>query len=150
MGLRLIQTPRFPCNNLNTRMVEYELVKFMGFMDKLLGKSERLSVEEYEELDLGEYESEIVEEAETLIKVAEVTGLNEVPEIRRQIYEGNIVIADIAFLRHDKLTLDRILKDLRQLAEDVNGDIVGLGEDYVVVTPTGIRVDRNKIRGVKK
>jgi hypothetical protein len=131
-------------------MVEYEMVKFMGFMDKLLGKSERLSVEEYEELDLGEYESEIVEEAETLIKVAEVTGLNEVPEIRRQIYEGNIVIADIAFLRHDKLTLDRILKDLRQLAEDVNGDIVGLGEDYVVVTPTGIRVDRNKIRGIKK
>jgi hypothetical protein len=122
----------------------------MGLMDKLLGKSERLSVEEYEELDLGEYEAEIVEEAETLIKVAEVTGLNEVPEIRRQIYEGNIVIADIAFLRHDKLTLDRILKDLRQLAEDVNGDIVGLGEDYVVITPTGIRVDRNKIRGIKK
>lgn len=126
------------------------MVKVMGIMDKLLGKSERLSVEEYEELDLGEYEAEIVEEAETLIKVAEVTGLNEVPEIRRQIYEGNIVIADIAFLRHDKLTLDRILKDLRQLAEDVNGDIVGLGEDYVVVTPTGIRVDRNKIRGIKK
>jgi len=122
----------------------------MGIMDKLLGKSERLSVEDYEELDLGEYEAEIVEEAETLIKVAEVTGLNEVPEIRRQIYEGNIVIADIAFLRHDKLTLDRILKDLKQLAEDVNGDIVGLGEDYVVVTPTGIKVDRNKIRGIKK
>jgi hypothetical protein len=131
-------------------MVEYQVVKVMGIMDKLLGKSERLSVEDYEELDLGEYEAEIVEEAETLIKVAEVTGLNEVPEIRRQIYEGNIVIADIAFLRHDKLTLDRILKDLKQLAEDVNGDIVGLGEDYVVVTPTGIKVDRNKIRGIKK
>ena len=131
-------------------MNDYGVVKVMGIMDKLLGKSERLSVEEYEELDLGEYESEIVEEAETLIKVAEVTGLNEVPEIRRQIYDGNIVIADIAFLRHDKLTLDRILKDLKQLAEDVNGDIVGLGEDYVVVTPTGIRVDRNKIRGIKK
>jgi hypothetical protein len=122
----------------------------MGLMDKLLGKSERLSVEDYEELDLGEYESEIVEEAETLIKVAEITGLNEVPEIRRQIYEGNIVVADIAFLRHDKLTLDRILKDLKQLAEDINGDIVGLGEDYVIITPTGIRVDRNKIRGIRK
>jgi len=122
----------------------------MGFMDKLLGKSERLSVEDYEELDLSEYESEIVEEAETLIKVAEVTGLNEVPEIRRQIYEGNIVVADIAFLRHDKLTLDRILKDLKQLAEDINGDIVGLGEDYIIITPTGIKIDRNKIRGVRK
>lgn len=121
----------------------------MGIMDKLLGKPERVPVEEYEELDLGEYEAEIVSEAETYIKVAEVTGLNEVPEIRRQIYEGNIVIADVAFLKHDKLTMDRILKDLRQLAEDVSGDIVGLGEDYVIITPTGIKVDRNKIKGVR-
>ncbi len=118
-------------------------------MDKLLGKSERVPVEEYEELDLGEYEAEIVGEAETYIKVAEITGLNEVPEIRRQIYEGNIVIADVAFLKHDKLTMDRILKDLRQLAEDVGGDIVGLGEDYIIITPTGIKVDRNKIKGVR-
>jgi hypothetical protein len=118
----------------------------MGFLDKLLGKSERISVDEYEEIDLSEYEAEIKEEAETYVRVAEVTGLNEIPEIRRQIYEGNIVVADIAFLKHDKLTLDRVLKDLRQLAEDVNGDIVGLGEDYILITPTGIKVDRDKIR----
>jgi len=119
----------------------------MGFMDKLLGKSDRVSVDEYEEIDLKEYEAEMVEEAETFVKVAEVTGINEIPEIRRQVYEGNIVIADIAFIKHDKITLDRILKDLKQLAEDVSGDIVGLGEDYVIVTPTGIRIDRNKIKG---
>ncbi|MCD6493842.1 MAG: cell division protein SepF [Archaeoglobaceae archaeon] len=119
----------------------------MGIIDKILGKSDKISVEEYEELDLGEYETEIVE-GETFVKVAEVTGLGEVPEIRRQIYEGNIVIADIAFIKHDKLTLDRILKDLKQLADDIGGDIVGLGEDYVIITPTGIKIDRNKIRGV--
>ena len=123
------------------------LVNVMGIIDKILGKSDKISVEEYEELDLGEYEAEIVE-GETFVKVAEVTGLGEVPEIRRQIYEGNIVIADIAFIKHDKLTLDRILKDLKQLADDIGGDIVGLGEDYVIITPTGIKIDRNKIRGV--
>ena len=123
------------------------LVNVMGIIDKILGKSDKISVEEYEELDLGEYETEIVE-GETFVKVAEVTGLGEVPEIRRQIYEGNIVIADIAFIKHDKLTLDRILKDLKQLADDIGGDIVGLGEDYVIITPTGIKIDRNKIRGV--
>ncbi|AGK60223.1 hypothetical protein Asulf_00189 [Archaeoglobus sulfaticallidus PM70-1] len=122
----------------------------MGIMDKLLGRTETRVVDEYEELDLGEYESEILDEAETVIKVAEVTGLSEVPEIRRQIYEGNIVIIDVAFLKHDKLTLDRILKDLRQLAEDVKGDIVGLGDDYFIVTPTGIRIDRKKIVGSRR
>jgi hypothetical protein len=118
----------------------------MGILDKILGKPERIPVEEYEEIDLAEYEAEIAGEAETYIKVAEITGLNEIPEIRRQIYEGNIVIADIAFIRHDKLTVDRVLKDLRQLAEDVHGDIVGLGEEYIIITPTGIKVDREKIR----
>ena len=119
-------------------------------MEKLLGKAEKVQVEQYEELDLSEYETEIAGEAETYVKVAEVTGFNEVPEIRRQIYEGNIVIADVAFLKHDKLTLDRILKDPGQLAEDVHGDIVWLGEDYIIITPTGIKIDRNKIRGLKR
>lgn len=118
----------------------------MGLLDKLLGRSEKLSIDEYEQIDLSEYETEIEGEAEMYVRVAEITGLSEVPEIRKQIYDGNIVIADIAFIKHDRLTLDRVLKDLRQLAEDVNGDIVGLGEDYVVITPTGIKIDRNKIR----
>jgi len=122
----------------------------MGILEKLLGKSDKVPVEEYEELDLSEYEAEIESEGTTYIKVAEVTGINEIPEIRRQIYEGNIVIADIAHIKHDKLTFERVLKDLRLLAEDVNGDIVGLGEDYIIITPTGIKVDRNKIRGVKR
>ena len=122
----------------------------MGIFEKLLGKSERVPVEEYEELDLSEYEAEIENEGTTYIKVAEVTGINEIPEIRRQIYEGNIVIADVAYVKHDKLNFERILKDLRLLAEDVNGDIVGLGEDYIIITPTGIKVDRNKIKGVRR
>ncbi len=117
----------------------------MGLLDKFK-KTDKVNIDEYEEIDLSEYEAEISGEAETYIKVAEITGLSEIPEIRRQIYEGNIVIADVAFIKHDKLTLDRVIKDLRQLAEDVNGDIVGLGEDYIVITPTGIKVDRNKIR----
>lgn len=123
----------------------------LGFMEKLIGagKSQKYSPPEYEELDLSEYETEIEGEAETFVKVAEVTGLNEVAEIRRQIYEGNIVIADVAFLKHDQLTLDRIIKDLKQLADDVNGDVVWLGEEYLIITPTGIKIDRNKIKGVK-
>ncbi|RLI85133.1 MAG: hypothetical protein DRP01_06900 [Archaeoglobales archaeon] len=112
-------------------------------------KKERVEVEDYEELDLSEYEAEIEDEGITYIKVAEVTGINEIPEIRRQIYNGNIVIADVAFIKHDRWMYERVLKDLKQLATDVKGDIVGLGDDYIIVTPTNIRVDRVKIRGSK-
>jgi hypothetical protein len=122
----------------------------MGFLEKLLGKEEKMAVEDYEELDLSEYEAEIEAEAAMHIKVAEVTGINEIPEIKRQIYDGNIVIADIAYIRHDKLTLDRIIKDLTGFVEEINGDIVGLGDDYIIITPNGVKVDRQKIRGVKR
>ncbi|NHW89274.1 MAG: cell division protein SepF [Archaeoglobales archaeon] len=117
----------------------------MGFLDKL--KSKKIEVEDYEELDLSQYEAEVGEKATMFIKVAEVTGLAEVPRIKKEIHDGNIVVADVGFLKHDKLTLDRILKDLRQLTDEINGDIVGLGDDYVIITPTGIKIDRNKIRG---
>ncbi|MEM1578279.1 MAG: cell division protein SepF [Archaeoglobaceae archaeon] len=120
----------------------------MGLFNKLKTK-EKVVLENYEELDLSQYESEIGEKATFMIKVAELTGLGEIPRIKKEIYDGNVVVADIAFLRHDKLTLDRILKDLKQLAEEINGDIVGLGEEYVLITPTGVKVDRNKIRGGK-
>ena len=119
----------------------------MGIMEKLFGKQEKVRVEEYEELDLSEFEAELEEDTETYIKVAEITSFNDIPEIRRQVYDGNIIIADLAFLKHDKLTLDRILKDLKQLAEDVKGDIVGLGEEYVIITPMGIKIDRNITKG---
>ena len=121
----------------------------MGILDKFLGKSER-SIKKYEELDLTQYEVEVPEEAEKFIKVAEVTSITDAAEIRKQIYDGNIIIADVALLKHDKLMLDRLLKDLKQLADDINGDIVGLGENYIIITPTGIKIDRNKIGGIRK
>lgn len=120
----------------------------MGLFGKMKSKKEEI-VEDYEELDLSQYEAEVGEKASMMIKVAEVAGLSEIPRIKKEIYDGNIVIADIGFLKHDKLTLDRILKDLKQMADEINGDIVGLGEEYVIVTPTGVKVDRNKIRGSK-
>lgn len=120
----------------------------MGILEKIRSKEKGI-IDDYEEIDLSQYEAEVGEKASMMIKVAEVAGLGEIPRIKKEIYDGNIVIADIGFLKHDRLTLDRILKDLKQLAEEINGDIVGLGEDYVVVTPTGVKVDRNKIRGSK-
>jgi len=119
----------------------------MKFLEKFFGKSEKVNVEEYEELDLREYEAEIEEEAETYVKVAEVTGVQDLHAVRREIYEGNIVIVDVTYVKHDKFNYERILKELKQVADEVKGDVVGLDDNYIIVTPTGIKIDRNKIRG---
>jgi len=119
----------------------------MKFFEKIFRKPETVDVEKYEMINLEEYEAEIEEEAETYVKVAEVTGVNDLHAVRREIYEGNIVIVDVTYIKHDKFNYERILKELKQVADEVKGDVVGLDDNYIIVTPTGIKIDRNKIRG---
>mgnify|MGYP006278907339 CR=1 FL=1 len=122
----------------------------MAFMDKLFGSGTKAtsSAEEYTELDLGKYEEVMDEEpAETYVRVAELTNLNELPSLKKEIYDGNILMIDISNIKADKLMLDRALKDLKEVIIDVHGDIAGIKEDQVLVTPTGIKIDRSKVIG---
>ncbi|NCC59284.1 MAG: DUF552 domain-containing protein, partial [Synergistales bacterium] len=55
-------------------------------------------------------------------------------------------IVDIARLKMDKVMYERVLKDFKEVARDVNGDIIGLGDQrYVVVTPNSVKISRDKI-----
>ena len=117
--------------------------------DSILGKNPVRDQDEYMELDLASYESVTEEEpASMYIKIATIADLKDTPRVKDEVYNGNIVIVDIGRLKMDKVTFERVLKDLRDVAKDVNGDIVGLGEQkYVVITPMSVKVSREKIGG---
>ncbi|MFA7197882.1 MAG: cell division protein SepF [Methanoculleus sp.] len=117
--------------------------------DSILGKSPVKNEDEYMELDLASYEGAGTEEpAAMYIKIATIADLKDTPRVKDEVYNGNIVIVDIGRLKMDKVTFERVLKDLRDVAKDVNGDIVGLGEQkYVVITPMSVKVSREKIGG---
>ncbi|HOI58821.1 MAG: cell division protein SepF [Methanoculleus sp.] len=117
--------------------------------DSILGKSPVKNEDEYMELDLASYEGSSTEEpAAMYIKIATIADLKDTPRVKDEVYNGNIVIVDIGRLKMDKVTFERVLKDLRDVAKDVNGDIVGLGEQkYVVITPMSVKVSREKIGG---
>ena len=84
-----------------------------------------------------------------LVKIATVTDIKDSPKIKDEVYNGNIVIVDISRLKMDKVMYERVLKDLKEVAKDVNGDIIGLGDQrYVVVTPQAVKISRDKIGGV--
>jgi hypothetical protein len=55
------------------------------------------------------------------------------------------VIADITRHSTSDRTIERIVDELRQVVEEVDGDIVQKGDDQIVVTPTGVRVSREKL-----
>jgi SepF-like predicted cell division protein (DUF552 family) len=118
------------------------------FLDSIIGKGSTSDME-YMELDLASYETaEVGEPASMYVKIASIADLKETPRVKDEVYNGNVVIVDVSRLKMDKITYERVLKDLREVAKDVNGDIVGLGDQkYVIITPMSVKISRDKIGG---
>ena len=120
-----------------------------GF-EKLFVKKEGISDEnDYQDLDLEEYEEELREEegVRMYIKLAELTGLYDIPDLKKEIYGGNILILDISLAKQDKILVEKAIKDLKMAAFDVGGDIAGISDDQVIVAPLGIKIERKKLTG---
>ena len=119
-------------------------------IDKLF-KPPRTDTDDYVELDLGQYEA-VMERGhgEVYVKVAELGSLNDLTDLKKEIYDGNVVLVDIAKIKKDKMLIDRAIKDLKKVVTDVQGDIAEVGEkDQILVTPSHVRIDRTKVLGGK-
>ncbi len=120
------------------------------FLDSLLGKSTPSTEDDYMDLDLEAFEEAEAGAPAMFVKIAAIADIKESPRIKDEIYNGNIVIVDISRLKMDKVMYERVLKDMKEVAKDVNGDIIGLGDQrYVVVTPNSVKISRDKIGGVE-
>ncbi len=105
------------------------------------------NVEPRKYIDLNEYE--VATEAGTgyqMVRVAEIFKYEELNDLEQYVYNGDILIIDYTPIAEDELTLRRITAELKNVAKDVDGDVVALGKQYLFVTPSGIKIDRNKIR----
>lgn len=116
------------------------------FLDTLLGRTSSASEDDYMDLDLEAFEEAEASAPAMYVKIASIGDIKDSPTIKDEIYNGNIVIVDIARLKMDKVMYERVLKDLKEVARDVNGDIIGLGDQrYVVITPNSVKISRDKI-----
>jgi len=115
----------------------------MGFMDKILGAGGS-STEDYVELDVADFETG-AGDARTSVHIAEINGQEDVIAIKDAVYDGDIVIADITRLRTEDSTVEHVIDELRQVAQEVGGDIVQKGDDQLIVTPSSIAISREKL-----
>lgn len=80
--------------------------------------------------------------ASTYVKFAQVRALDDLKQFASFVYDGNILVIDIKAVQTDEILLRRLSNELRKLATDTGGDIAGLGDHHILLTPTGIKVDR--------
>ncbi|WP_416838515.1 cell division protein SepF [Haloferax sp. DFSO52] len=116
----------------------------MGIMSKILGGGGSRTTEDYVELDLDDFDTARAS-AGISVHIAEIGGQQDVIAIKDAVYDGDMVIADITRHTTSDSTMEHIIDDLRQVAREVDGDIVQKGDDQLIITPTNVNVARSKL-----
>lgn len=115
------------------------------FLDRIIGGSEyreSSSVEDYVELEIpkGEYGTSA---PSRFVKVCKLKGFADVDTVVRELGEGNIVVLDIRPLAERSMTeLKHAVDEVKDICLSVGGDIAGLSEYNLIITPSGIKIDR--------
>lgn len=98
-------------------------------------------------IDLNDFKfQEESEEIRSVVRVAEVRKLEDIRKIGQFIYEGDIMVIDCSPVSSEDYIMKRITEEVKRLVKDMNGDVAGISKNFLLVTPAGIAIDRNRIR----
>ena len=100
-------------------------------------------------IDLGEYVQENTSHdgaAAMYVRVADLAKLDEVKAYVDYLYKGNMLILDFGGIADDEVTLRRATNEFKSAVTDCGGDIAGFGKNLLILTPTGVKIDRQKLR----
>jgi uncharacterized protein len=108
------------------------------------------TLEEGTFLDLGtmpfDDEAGALAGAHGTVRMAEILRFEDLHQISKLAYQGDIVILDYTSIANDAIAVKRMSIDLKNVAKDTGGDVAGIAKNLLAITPAGIRIDRQKIR----
>jgi SepF-like predicted cell division protein (DUF552 family) len=129
----------------------------MSFLKKRAENEEEFQMNEFEVgrtyIDLGQMKGKGTSDARAggpSIRFADIDGYRQIPDLSNLIYEGNILILDFTPIANDDLELKRTITELKRVIEDIEGDIAGIGQNLLLVTPKGMHIDKKKLKKNRK
>ena len=120
----------------------------MGLASKIFGEKKTGLTEGY--VDLEKYDETKTSEtssAKMHVAVGEIQRYEDIKAISDYVYGGNVLILDFSPISDEEVILKRITNELKEMATDIGGDIAGIGNNLMIISPSGVKVDRRKIRG---
>jgi len=119
----------------------------MGIVNKIFGDKKTGDVEGY--VDLEKYIESTGEKmaANMFVRVGEIQRYEDLKDFTDYVYGGNILILDFSPIADEEVILKRITTDLKKMAKEINGDIAGIGNNMMIVSPSDVKIERRKLRG---
>ncbi|MEE8168330.1 MAG: cell division protein SepF [Candidatus Hydrothermarchaeales archaeon] len=99
-------------------------------------------LKEYVELQIEEGESRFIG-PEKYLKVCKLKGFVDVDTAAGELSDGNIVILDIKPLAERSMNeLKHAVDEMKDICVSMGGDIAGLSEYHLILTPPTVRIER--------
>ena len=119
----------------------------MGIVNKIFGEKKQGDVEGY--IDLEKYIETTKEPigSKMNVRVGEIQRYEDLKDFTDYVYGGNVLILDFSPISEEEVILKRLTTDLKKLAVEIDGDIAGIGNNLMIVSPSGVKIDRRKLRG---
>lgn len=114
-------------------------------LESIFGKEEPEEKEEFIEI-----ETEGEEKRKVNIRIENLNDYRDVEGVQQHLREGNIVFLRIRKLRERDLgELKRSVERLRRTSIAMNGDIIGVDEDFLILAPPSAKIYRGEIEEAK-
>ncbi len=113
----------------------------MSIFNKLFKKKqEETQPEELTELPVQEEEAPY-----TRVMIDKLDSLSDCDRIVRKVRSGNIVIARMKDLKEQNIDeLKHAISKIRTSCSMFNGDIAGVGDEWLIVTPSTAKIQRGE------
>ena len=119
----------------------------MGIVNKIFGDKKSGEVGGYVDLEKYAETTGQTGPAKMKVRVGEIQKYEDIKDFTDYVYGGNVLVLDFTPIAEEEVILKRITNDLKKLAEEINGDIAGIGNNLMIVSPCDVKIDRRKLRG---
>ncbi|MFO7794012.1 MAG: cell division protein SepF [Candidatus Nanohaloarchaea archaeon] len=112
----------------------------LGFLNKKENNSEETVIED----DFVELDAKTTNENKKVVVRAEtLREFDDVEDVQNRLRDNQIVWVNIKPLKQkDMSKLKRAVKRLKKTVRSVDGDIAGVDEDWIVITPSYAEIER--------
>jgi SepF-like predicted cell division protein (DUF552 family) len=120
----------------------------MGITSKIFGEKKTATTEGY--IDLEKYaDAQVGNMAGARMRVAigDIQRYEELKDLTDFVYGGNVLILDFTAISDQEVLLKRVTNELKRITDDIGGDVAGIGNNLMVVSPNGVKVERRKLHG---
>ncbi|PNX52929.1 MAG: hypothetical protein BV458_07150 [Thermoplasmata archaeon M9B2D] len=120
----------------------------MGIASKIFGEKKTAITEGY--IDLEKYADAQVEStagARMHVAIGDIQRYEDLKDLTDFVYGGNVLILDFTAISDQEVLLKRVTNELKRITDDIGGDVAGIGNNLMVVSPNGVKVERRKLRG---